>query len=219
MATQTEPRLPLSRDRILQTALDLVDEGGIKALSMRKLGQALGFEAMSLYNHVANKDDVINGLLDLVLEEWEQPSAAGDWDASIRRSAISVYESLRRHPWAVSLLMTAAHVRPARMRYMDGLLGCLRDAGFDADATYHAYHTLDAHILGFSLWQAGHNLKKEDLPALAASFVEKFPLDDYPHLAEHFEQHLADGEHQKVSAFEFSLDMILDGLRKIHGAR
>jgi hypothetical protein len=128
-----------------------------------------------------------------------------------------VYQSLRRHSWAVGLLMTPVHVRPARLRYMDELLGCLRGAGFDADATYHAYHAIDAHLIGFSLWQAGHNLRREDLPALAAKFLEKFPLDDYPHLAEHFDQHMADGEHQNVNAFEFSLDLILDGLRKLHG--
>src|SRR6266480_1481431 len=104
MATQTEPRLPLNRDRILQAALELADEGGIESLTMRKLGQALGFEAMSLYNHVANKDDVLDGILDLVLAESEPPSPAGDWHAAIRSSAISVYQTLRRHPWACNVV-------------------------------------------------------------------------------------------------------------------
>src|SRR5215216_6692297 len=106
MATTTEPRLPLSRDRILQAALDLVDSGGIESLTMRKLGQALGFEAMSLYNHVANKDDVLDGILDLVLAESEPPSPAGDWDTAIRDSASSVHQALRGHPWAGTLLMS-----------------------------------------------------------------------------------------------------------------
>src|SRR6266511_3288529 len=109
MATKTEPRLPLSRDRILQAALELTDEGGIESLTMRKLGQALGFEAMSLYNHVANKDDVLDGILDLVLAESEPPAPEGDWDAAIRASAVSVHDALRRHPWACMLLMSHVH--------------------------------------------------------------------------------------------------------------
>src|SRR5436190_6616112 len=146
MATETsQPRLPLNRDRILRAALELADEGGIESISMRKLGQALGFEAMSLYNHVANKDDVLDGMLDLVLAETELPAGAGTWDAAVRGSAISVHDALRRHPWACGLLMSVGHVRPARLRYMDSLLGRLRAAGFSAETTYHAYHVLDGH--------------------------------------------------------------------------
>src|SRR5215211_6721878 len=157
MPTTTEhPRLPLSRERILQGALELTDEGGIESLTMRKLGQALGFEAMSLYNHVANKDDVLDGILDLVLAESEPPSPAGDWDAAIRASALSVHEALRRHPWSCTLLMAPGRIRPARLRYMDLLLGRLRKAGFSAETTYHAYHVLDGHIFGFSFWEASH---------------------------------------------------------------
>jgi AcrR family transcriptional regulator len=212
------PRVPLSRDRILRAALELVDDGGIESLTMRKLGRALGFEAMSLYNHVASKDDVVDGILDLVLEETEPPSATEDWATAVRTSAISVHEALRRHPWASGPLMSPDHVRPARMQYMDSLLGRLREAGFSADTTYHAYHVLDAHIFGFSLWQAGHSFKAADLPDLAADFIRRFPLDGYPHLAEHFQQHMTEGDHQHVSAFELSLDLILDGLEKIHDA-
>src|SRR5438445_13216617 len=123
MAAETEPRRPLSRDRILHTALDLADEHGIESLTMRKLGQALGFEAMSLYNHVANKDDVLDGILDLVLAEGEPPSPAGDWDTAVRKSAISVHDGLTRHPWACPLLMSPGHIRPARLHYMESLLG------------------------------------------------------------------------------------------------
>src|SRR5436190_13252223 len=143
MAAHTETRLPLSRDRILQAALELADEGGIEAVTMRKLGQVLGFEAMSLYNHVANKDDVLNGISALVLAETEPPSPDGDWDVAIRASAISVHDAFRRHPWAATRLMTAAGALPDRLRYMDRLLGRLREAGFSADTTYHAYHVLD----------------------------------------------------------------------------
>jgi AcrR family transcriptional regulator len=212
------PRTPLSRERILRAALELVDEGGLESLTMRKLAQTLGYEAMSLYNHVANKDDVVNGILDLVLDETGPPSPTEPWDTAIRTSAISVYRALRQHSWAPGLLMAPDRVRAQRLQYMNALLGRLRTAGFSPETTYHAYHTLDAHILGFSLWQAGHTFKAEDLPALAESFMQRFPLDDYPYLMEHFEQHMAEGEHHNVSAFEFSLDLILDGLRKIRAA-
>src|SRR6266700_1087596 len=164
------PRLPLSRDRILRAALDRADEGGIESLTMRKLGRTLGFEAMSLYNYVANKDDVLDGILDLVLAESESPSPTGDWDAAIRASAISVHEALRRHPWSCTLLMSPGHARPARARHMDLLLGRLRDAGFSAETTYSAYHVLDGHIFGFSLWEASHTYTAQEVSSSEASF-------------------------------------------------
>ncbi len=201
MATQTEPRLPLSRDRILRAALELADEGGIDALTMRKLGQVLGFEAMSLYNHVANKDDVLRGIIDLVLAETQPPAPVGDWSAAIRNSAISVHDALTRH-----------------LEYMDSLLGRLREAGFSADDTYHAYHVLDAHIFGFSLWQANHSYNAVQLTDLTAELDRMIPVETYPHLHEHGEQHFTEGSLHEVSAFELGLDLILDGLEKIRAA-
>ena len=212
----TKARVPLSRDRILQAALELADEHGVESLSMRKLGQALGFEAMSLYNHVANKDDVLNGLLDLVLDETEPPAPEDEWDVAVRRSAISVHDALRRHPWAAPLLMSEAHIRPARMRYMDLLLGCLREARFSAETTFHAYHVIDGHIIGFSLWEITHSSIPLDASDLAGMVDRLIPVDEYPYLHEHGKQHVTEGPHRKVSAFEFGLDLILDGLRKIH---
>ena len=214
MATSTESRLPLSRDRILQAALVLADEGGIESLTMRKLAQALGFEAMSLYNHVANKDDLLDGILDLVLAETEPPAPAEAWSATIRRSAISVHDALTRHPWACPLLMSPAHIRPARLHYMDALLGRLREAGFSAETTYHAYHVLDAHIFGFSLWQASHSFNAGQMPDLAAAFERMIPVDVYPYLHEHGLQHMTEGPLHEVSAFELGLDLILDGLEQ-----
>ena len=216
MAADPEPRIPLSRDRILRAALELADEVGIEAVTMRKLGQTLGFEAMSLYNYVANKDDLLNGIVDLVLAETEPPSPVGDWDKAIRQSAISVHEALQRHPWACNLLMSPPRIRPARLRYMDSLLGRLREAGFSADATYHAYHVLDAHIFGFSLWQASHSYTPAETTNIVAMFERMIPADEYPHLHEHGEQHLGVRPlHQEVSAFELGLDFIIDGLKKI----
>jgi AcrR family transcriptional regulator len=216
MATVTEPRLPLSRDRILQAALGLADESGIEALTMRKLGQALGFEAMSLYNYVANKDDVLDGILDLVLAETDPPPPEGDWAAAIRTSASSVHEALRRHPWSCSLLMAPGRIRPARLRYMDLLLGRLREAGFSAETTYTAYHVLDGYIFGFSLWETSHSYTAEEISKFATIFEDVITPDTYPYLHEHGQQHMEDGPHREVSSFEFGLDLVVDGLRKIH---
>jgi AcrR family transcriptional regulator len=216
MATETEPRLPLSRDRILRAALELVDDGGIDSLTMRKLGQALGFEAMSLYNHVANKDDVIDGILDLVLAQGELPSPSGNWDRAVRASAVSVHAALRRHPWASAVVMAPGRLRPARLRYMDSLLGRIREAGFSAETTYHAYHVLDGHIFGFSLWETSHTYTAEDVSKFEAKFAQTITADAFPYLHEHAQQHFDEGPHHEVRAFEFGLDLIVDGLKKIH---
>jgi len=212
----TTRRKPLSRERILDTALAIVDEEGIDALSMRKLGQALGYEAMSLYNHVANKDDLLDGILDLVLAEMEPPDPAGGLPA-IRASAISAHKALKRHPWAAGLLMTPTRVRSGRLQFMDALLGALRTAGFSAETTYHAYHVIDAHIIGFSLWQSTHDfsLPEEMTDDLRATLERLIPRETYPHLYEHGMQHLDDGPHQDVSAFEFALDLLLGGLERL----
>jgi AcrR family transcriptional regulator len=216
MATETAHRLPLSRDRILRAALELADEGGIESLTMRKLGRALGFEAMSLYHYVADKDDVLDGMLDLVLAETEPPSPAGDWDAAVRASAISVHDALRRHPWSCTLLMAPGRVRPARLRYMDLLLGRLREAGFSAETTYHAYHVLDGHIFGFSLWETSHTYTAEEVSNLVAKFAQTITAEAYPYLHEHAQQHFGEGPHREVSAFEYGLELIVDGLKQVH---
>jgi AcrR family transcriptional regulator len=199
----------------LHAALELADGGGIESLTMRKLGQALGFEAMSLYHHVADKDDVLDGVLDLVLAESEPPSPTGDWDDAIRASAISVHDALRRHPWSCTLLMSPGRIRPARLRYMDLLLGRLREAGFSAETTYHAYHVLDGHIFGFSLWETSHTYTAEEASNFAATFAQTITADAYPYLHEHAQQHFSEGLDREVSAFEFGLDLIVEGLKKI----
>jgi AcrR family transcriptional regulator len=212
----TQARLPLSRDRILQVALRLADESGAEAVTMRRLGEELGFEAMSLYRHVANKKDLFDGMLDLVLAEWQPPDGDGDWSAAIRTSARSVHDALRRHRWAAQLLMTGDHIRPARMRYMDQLLGRLRDAGFDPDATYSVYHLLDGYIFGFSLWEIAYTSFPLDAEAVTR-LMQSIPWDEYPQLAEHRDQHMTEGPHREVSAFDVGLDLILDGLRSSAG--
>jgi AcrR family transcriptional regulator len=215
----TTRRKPLSRERILAAALELVDEQGIDALSMRKLGQSLGFEAMSLYNHVANKDDLLDGMIDAVLAEMKPPAQEGGLPA-IRAAALSAHEALQRHPWAAGLLMAPARVRPARLEFMNGLLGALRDGGFSAETTYHAYHVIDAHIIGFSLWQATHDFAlPEEIPDDLRGFLERMiPRETLPHLHEHGMQHLEPGPHRDTSAFEYGLDLLLDSLERLRRA-
>jgi AcrR family transcriptional regulator len=208
-----EERIPLSRARILNGALELADASGVGALTMRRLGDELGFEAMSLYRYVANKNDLLDGMLDLVLDEWQLPDRHGDWLEAIQTSARTVHEALRRHPWAAQLLMTGSHVRPARLRYMESLLGTLREAGFDAETTYHVYHLLDGYIFGFSLWEIAYTTIPMDAEVVS-SLMETIPWDEYPQLAEHRDQHMTDGPHSEVSAFDVGLDLILDGLQK-----
>jgi AcrR family transcriptional regulator len=210
-------RIPLSRERILGAALAVADDDGVDAVTMRRLGDELGFEAMSLYRHVANKDEVLDGILDLVLGETTPPSFDESWAAAIRTSAVSVRDALDRHPWATRLLMTPQRIRPARLAYMDSLLRRLREAGFSADTTYHAYHVLDAHIFGFALWLTTHQLTSADSD-VAAQVMRSIPFDDYPYLREHRDQHMNEGPHHDVSAFEFGLDLILDGLQRVHTA-
>jgi AcrR family transcriptional regulator len=223
MAIETERRVPLSRDRALQAAISMVDEGGIEALSMRKLGQALGVEAMSLYNHVANKEDILNGIIDLVWSEIELPPGEEGWESAIRRYAISAHDALLRHPWVCNLIMSSTRVRPARLHYMEFLLRRLREAGFSAEATYHAYHALDSHILGFTLWQLGHSVpgdipriaNKEELARFVAKIFPDLSLEEYPYLFEHGEQHVMGLGHELEGGFEFGLRLILDGLKRI----
>lgn len=207
-----ETRIPLSRERVLRAALELADASGVEAMTMRRLGDELGFEAMSLYRHVASKQDLLDGMLDLVLAEWQPPDGAGDWREAIRTSALSVHDALRRHRWAAGLLMTGAHMRPARLRYMDALLGRLRAAGFDDGTTYHVYHLLDGYIFGFSLWEIAYTSVPVDSEE-ASRIMQSIEWDDYPHLAEHRDQHMEEGPHREVSSFEVGLDLMLDGLR------
>jgi len=211
-----QPRVPLSRERVLGAAICLADEGGIESLTMRRLAQELGVEAMSLYYYVANKDEILNGIVEIVVSEIELPLSGADWKAAIRRTATSAYEILVRHPWAASLILSGAGVSAARLRYMNSILGSLREAGFSADMTDHAYHALESHIMGFTLWEVGMNLgSDEDLAALATGFLEELSVDEFPHLAEHVQQHLKERNPDDEGEFAFGLDLILDGLERV----
>jgi len=217
---RTKSRLPLSRERVLDAAIRLADEGGIESVTMRRLARELGVEAMSLYNHVQNKSDLVNGIVDLVFAEVELPET-GEWDDAVRQCAISAHEAFLRHPWACSLMLSPTMtpgVRAPRLLYMEWLLRRLREAGFSPDLTYHAYHALDSHILCFTLWQLAHSVAADsirgerDLADFAADFLRRLPAADYPNFAEHVEQHLVAPAGDGAREFEFGLDLILEGL-------
>lgn len=208
----TEARIPLSRDRVLRAAVELADAAGVDALTMRRLGDELGFEAMSLYRHVASKNDLLDGMLDLVLAEWQFPDGPGEWREAIRTSAQSVHDALRRHRWAAQLLMTGSHLRPARLRYMETLLDRLRRAGFDAETTYHVYHLLDGFIFGFALWEIAYTAAPVDAESVT-KIMESIAWAEHPQLAEHRDLHMTEGAHREVSAFGVGLDLILAGLQ------
>ncbi len=213
-----EPRGPLSRERVLAAAISLADETGIESLTMRKLAQALGVEAMTLYYYVAKKDDILSAIVDMVVSEFELAASGTDWKTAIHRSATSAYEVLLRHPWAANLLLSGPTVSPARLRYMDSLLGALRGGGFSAEMTDHAYHALDSHIFGFTLWQVGISVGMDRHAGSLATFLQEFDVEAYPHLAEHIRQHLKEPSPDDEGEFAFGLRLILDGLERLRGA-
>ena len=210
-------RTPLTRDRILSAAMKLADDGGINAVSMRKIAQELGVEAMSLYNHVASKDDIVDGIVDLVAAEIDLAPDNADWKAAMRRRVISAHEVLLQHPWAASLWMSSQTFGGARMRYADAVLRGFREGGFPEGLTYHAFHVIQCHVMGFTMYVASFDFDVEELERLAADFLETFPVDEYPDLALHIRQHSEPGDEHE-GTFEFGLDLALDGLERLRDA-
>jgi AcrR family transcriptional regulator len=217
----TPVRAPLSKERVLRAAVELADKDGIDALSMRRLAKELGVEAMSLYNHVANKDEILAGILEIVASEVENPVTSDElnWKAAIRGSAISTHDAFLRHRWSCPLMMKTAAVIPSRMRWMESLLKTLREADFSPNLTHHAYHALESHITGFTLWQVSFPFTtREELLAMAGDFLREIPADEYPYVIEHAEEHLAEPDPNEPTEFEFGLDLILDGLERMRDA-
>ena len=211
------PRIPLSRDRVLRAAAAFADEYGIEALSMRKLAHAVGVEAMSLYNHVASKDDLLDGMIDLVFAEIELPSAAGGWKRAMRQRAMSVRAVLARHRWAIGLMESRTSPGPATLRHHDAVLGCLREAGFSLELAAHAYSALDSYIYGFTLQERGLPFDTpQQSAALAQVMLARFPARQYPHLAEFMFGHVLQPGYDYGDEYEFGLDLILDGLERAH---
>ncbi len=207
-------RTPLNRDRVLRAAVRLADEGGLESVSMRKLGQVLGVEAMSLYKHVANKDDLLDGIADLVVSDFEVPAAGLGWKPAMRRSAISTHQALLRHPWASGLIESRLSAGPARLRYLDAVIGTLSAAGFTMPMAIRVIMALDSYTYGFVLQELAWPFDAENAPELAASFGRSLPAGEYPNLTAMAEM-AATGPGGASVDFEFGLDLILDGFERL----
>jgi AcrR family transcriptional regulator len=217
MATQTDPnpapRIPLTKQRVLGAAVVLADRDGVRSLSMRKLAQELGVEAMSLYHHVANKDAILDGIVDVVFSEIDLPSGEADWKVAMRHRAISAREALCRHPWATGLMESRSTPGPATLRHHDAVLGILRTAGFSVELAAHANSLLDSYIYGFALQEANLPFDTpQETAELAQTIMAEFPADAYPHLTEMAVQHVLRLGYDYGNEYQFGLDLILDGL-------
>lgn len=204
---------PLSRERIIHTALRLADEGGIEVLSMRRLAQELGVKAMSLYNHVANKDDLLDGIVEMVVSEIEIPDLDINWKISMQRRATSAHEVLLRHPWATMLLVSRVNVGSAMLRYVDATLGCLYEAGFSLEMADHAWNAIDSHIYGFTLQEQNFPFETTEYSEAAAEGLALLPANKYPYL-NRLTHYVIEGRHDGIHDFEFGLELILDGLER-----
>jgi AcrR family transcriptional regulator len=211
----TVPRLPLSRERVLTAAVALAGADGIEALTMRRLGQELGVEAMSLYKHVANKEDLLDGMVDAVFAEIGLPRAGADWRTAMRDRANSVREALTRHPWATPLMQSRSRPGPATLRHHDAVIGTLRAAGFPIALVAHAFSALDSYIYGFALQQRALPFETgEQTAELAQSIMASFPADEYPHLVELTVRHVLQPGYDYGDEFAFGLDLLLEGLER-----
>ena len=209
------PRPPLTRGRVLQAAVALADASGSEALSMRKLGDVVGVEAMSLYHHVANKDDLLDGMIDVVFGEIDLPSSGDDWKTAMRQRAVSARRVLSRHGWAIGFMESRSSPGPATLRHHDAVIGCLRDAGFSIELAAHAISVLDSYIYGFALQERGLPFHTpEETAEMAQDILAGFPADEYPHLTELTTQHVLRPGYDYGNEFEFGLDLILDGLER-----
>ena len=210
-ASNAARRAPLSRERVLRTAVALADRNGIESLTMRRLGQELGVEAMSLYNHVANKDDILDGIVDLVLSDIDVPPTGTHWKTAMRQRAISAHEVLLAHPWAAMLIMSRFNIGPGMTRYLDSTLGRLREGGFSIEGALDAWNTLDSHLYGFTLQELNLPFEVEETQQVSAAVLGQFPADEFPHVVEVITEIMQSG---RAEDFEFGLDLILDGLER-----
>jgi AcrR family transcriptional regulator len=210
-----QDRPPLSRERVLRAAVAIADAGGIGSLTIRSLAHELGVKPMSVYYHVANKDQILDGIIDLVFSEIELPSADGDWRSELRRRATSARRVLRCHPWAIGLMESRTTPGPATLRHHDAVLGALRGAGFSVEMTAHAYALLDSYVYGFALQEASLPFKgPETVADVAEPMMQQFPVDEYPHLVEMATEYVLQPGYDFGDEFEFGLNVILDALTK-----
>ncbi|TCC46326.1 TetR/AcrR family transcriptional regulator [Kribbella pittospori] len=214
--SSTEARAPWTRTQLLRAAIDLADRRGIESLSMRKLSQELGGGTMSLYNHVSNKDDLLDGMIDEVFSEIEMPAHERSWQVAMRGRAMSMRAAMTRHPWAIGLMESRRTPGPATLRHHDAVIGCLLDAGFPLSVTAHAFAALDSYIYGFALQERSLAFgTPEETAKLAQAFVVQFPAKEYPHLARLTIEHVLQPGYDYADEYEIGLNLILDGLAKL----
>lgn len=212
----SEPRGPLRRERILRAAIDVADRQGIHALSMRKLGQELGVDAMLLYRHVANKEDLLDGMVDLVFGEIGLPPHGVNWKEAMRQRAIATRAALSHHPWAIGLMESRRRPGPSTLQHHDAVLGCLRGGGFSLPVAAHAYSLLDSYIFGFALNEQSLPLDTpEEVAEVGTGILRELPASAYPNLAEFIAEHAMKPGYSYRDEFEFGLDLILDGLERV----
>jgi AcrR family transcriptional regulator len=210
-----ERRSPWTRAQLLRGAIELADEAGIESLSMRKLSQQLGGGTMSLYNHVSGKDDLLDGMIDIVFSEIELPTEEHGWRAAMRQRATSVRAAMTRHPWAIGLMESRRTPGPATLKHHDAVIGCLLDAGFSLPLAAHAFAALDSYIYGFALQERSLAFgTPEETSELAKAFLLQFPVKEYPRLAELTMNHVLQPGYDFGDEYAFGLDLILDGLEK-----
>ena len=211
----TRKRVPLTRERVLRAAIDVADAGGIAALTIRSLATALGVKPMSVYYYVANKDEILDGIVDLVSSEIDLPVPGGDWRAEMRRRADSTRRVLGRHPWAIGLLESRVTPGPSILRHLDATIGTLRAAGFSVPMTAHASTLLDSYTYGFALQESSLPFSGPDTAAeVTESIMEQFAAEDYPHLMEMTAEHILKPGYDFGAEFEFGLNAILDALAR-----
>jgi hypothetical protein len=209
----TAPKSPLSRERILRAAMNLADREGIESLSMRKIAQELGVQAMSLYNHVANRDDILDGIVDMVVSEIEVPTIGGDWRMAMYRRATSAHQVLLRHPWATQPLVSRINVGPAMLCYINSTLGCLEEAGFSLEMADHVWNAIDSHIYGFTLQELNYPVATADYAKTAKLGLPLIPAHKYPYMNK-LTHYIIDGRYDGIYNFDFGLEVLLDGLEK-----
>lgn len=220
MASEPErpagPASPLSKERVVREAVRLADEGGADALSMRKLARELDAGAMSLYHYVANKNELLDAMVDVVFEEIDLPTGEQDWRAAMRQRAVSARQVLARHPWAINLMESRTTPGPANLRHREAVTASLRQAGFSIEMATHANWTLDSYIYGFALQEA--SLPFADAEELAGMtedvFLPQIPPEQYPYLNETAAA-LMDAGYDPAEEFSFGLDLILDALELV----
>jgi len=212
---QAKAAAALTRDKVLGAAVSLADRRGIEALSMRELGRQLGVEAMSLYNHVANKDDLLDGMVDMVIDEIDLPTLDADWRDAMRSRAISARAAFTRHPWAARLIDSRVSSGPRRLRYFDAVIGVLRRAGFTVELAARAFSLIDSYIYGFGRQSLNMTSGDGGGGPAAEAFVATLPADAFPYLAEMAATFAAHPGYDEDADFAFGLNLILDGLQRV----